>query len=399
MLTPPFRRRNKGEHASDHDSSGGAVGGLYGATSRAGVGAVVWCYYAAKARNRQFLGAVLLLMGLAAAVTFSEISTEQLPGAPSSVRRVSMGGPSLKPTPLPTVRMVDHSEKLMVLGAPKGGATLATQLMLKHLDLMDAAMEYDPWIHNYRYQVFIKQPEHQPVRCSSTCAVEEEWWICVKLVRSVLDRAVSSYIHTMVNAIKDRFPELSQVMKSNGNSSSVSDASFAEFVDALDLRAKGHCKWFFWCNYTKSWADDHFMPQSDDDCTIEGGVLHVPIEAVHESLRVIDEKWSVNLNATGLTSHHYRVGKAKDEGSDGSNAALQDFSKRPFQRSIPPYQTFLQNPEVNKVLCRVYRSDLELYAKTCRQSWLLDNDHIQAVCLSERGRVRQVCGPAYDFWR
>jgi len=63
------------------------------------------------------------------------------------------------------VKMVDRPSRLMIIGTPKGGATLVTQLMLRRLNLTETAQEYDRWIHRYRLEVYRRQPDHRPVEC------------------------------------------------------------------------------------------------------------------------------------------------------------------------------------------------------------------------------------------
>eukprot|EP00586_Coscinodiscus_wailesii_P017248 CAMPEP_0172517974 /NCGR_PEP_ID=MMETSP1066-20121228/289435_1 /TAXON_ID=671091 /ORGANISM="Coscinodiscus wailesii, Strain CCMP2513" /LENGTH=142 /DNA_ID=CAMNT_0013300225 /DNA_START=221 /DNA_END=646 /DNA_ORIENTATION=- len=142
------------------------------------------------------------------------------------------------------------------MASPKGGATIATQLMFRHLNLTSTALAHSPWIHDYRQSIFMKRPEHSRTPSSHVCHLHG--WTCLKFVRSVLDRAVSSYIHVMRASapgdVRQSFVELGFAAYVGGND--VRNATFEDFVNGVRARGK---------TGRRSEADSHFASQSDVD--------------------------------------------------------------------------------------------------------------------------------------
>ena len=182
---------------------------------------------------------LLLISGTVVFAIFCLSFSWSLSPQPSSSQRQERTQPptnfcslgSLRGLMRPEVQMADHSRRLFLLAAPKGGATVAAQLMLRQLDLLDTAKEYNPWIHKYRKQVFLHQPDHEPIDCQETC--HTQGWTCIKIVRSPVDRLISSFIHVM--RAKINFPELQQVATSY--QTQVQASSFHMFIEALERRA------------------------------------------------------------------------------------------------------------------------------------------------------------------
>jgi hypothetical protein len=284
----------------------------------------------------------------------------------------------------------DAETKLKILGTPKGGATVSTQIMFRKLGLLEEALEYDSWIHNYRTKVFRKRNER--VRCKGHCG---NGWNCVKLVRSPLDRVVSSFIHVLKSSLKDKFRSLQRTVQHAGKES-LEEASFADFIQAASLAAK-----------TKESfpGDGHYTPQSaNDECDDLSYLL--PVESIEDGLSALYDVSGVLLNATGLTSKHYIV---KDSTLGSSNQDIQDVSKMSFKllmnntdsdgrHHTASYDAYLRDPSLNEEICRLFCHDFALYAKACSSPLLSGRQKTQYVCNQERLRVLSVCGPGYDFF-
>jgi Sulfotransferase family len=315
-----------------------------------------------------------------------------------------LAGPTLEIRFHVDVKVVDHPSKLMISGTPKGGATLTSQLMLRKLGLLETAQEWK-WIHAYRNKVFNLDPAHRSVRCQEVC--HQQGWVCVQLIRSPIDRAVSAYLNVMsspTSVFREEFKELHQSFAdSHGgryptSPSVLKRASFADFVQALHLRS---------IQNLQSTFDDHFMLQAETDCTISQNVIPLPIETIQDSLVALKEMTGVELNATGLTSHHY---KKRDINSTSTQdkkqtTVLEDLSKVPYRKlpRSPLYESFFQDPALNAILCRVYCPDFELYRQMClywsNHAELQGAHGIAEVCQKERERTVNLCGHSYgDTW-
>lgn len=314
-------------------------------------------------------------------------------------------GPTLELRFHVDVKVVDHPSKLMITGTPKGGATLTSQLMLRKLGLLETAQKWK-WIHGYRNKVFNLDPAHRPATCQEVC--HRQGWVCVQLIRSPIDRAVSAYLNVMSSpnsVFREEFKELQQsVAHAHGGEYPPSPyrlkrASFADFVQALHLRS---------IQNLNSTFDDHFMLQADTDCTISHNVIPLPIETIQDSLVALKAMTGVELNATGLTSRHYKKKDPNSTSTQGTKQTvvlLEDLSKVPYRKlpKSPSYESFFQDPALNQILCRVYCPDFELYRQMClywsNRPELLGADGIAEACQTERERMLKLCGHFHaDSW-
>lgn len=288
-----------------------------------------------------------------------------------------------------SVDLVDFSNKLKIMSTAKGGATVGTQVMFRKIGLMETALAYNPWIHEYRLKVYV--PQFKNVTTSSSKLCHRSDWVCVKLVRSPLDRVVSSYIHTMNTEIKNSMPELEYAVR-HFDDKPVDKASFFHFIAALGLRLQTHWK-------TK--ASDHFLPQTTKDSDVESIYL-VPVETLEDALLALDMETGMSLNATGLTSPHYIDKKStvlrnvQDVSHKNWPTVIVD--EVTHEKISPPYDAYLLNATLNRKICQMFCHDIKLYAKACGSAWLRRSDATQMVCQAERERLIAVCGKDYDFF-
>ena len=307
--------------------------------------------------------------------------------ASDSTDRKCPAGSALRPRHEPSIKLVDTKGGLRIMSAPKGGASLMAQLFFRRLGLLEQAQDHNNFIHIYRNKWLSENPEER-AECRKVCHMKN--WTCVQLIRSPLDRAVSSYIHTMRTQIRRHFPELQAHQKEQ--QTTVDDASFDDFLRALRRRAAvdipPHRR-------IQSRMDDHFMPQSEVICHMSlPHMYYVPIEAIHPSLEQLERRTGVHLNATGLTSGHY-VKKR----TPMTDQVIQDVAKVPFPSlkvnkggvSLP-YEAYLQNADVNRLLCSLFCHDIALYRDACTATWL--SLAAQNICDAELERINQVCGAA-----
>lgn len=307
------------------------------------------------------------------------------------------------------VMLVDRPSRVVIAGTPKGGATLSTQLMFQMLGLTKEATMYGNWIHSYREEVFDTKKDHKMVHCPTFC--QTPGTVCIKLVRSPLDRVVSSYLHVMLQKrglaekYKKHFKELQKVIEdSNANKMDglktdrvVENATFADFIEALERRATSG---------KRSLGDNHFMPQASRSGCDGNGMRLIPIEAVEDALALLEGETGLRLKATGLTSHHYRVRKEVP----GSSNDLPDISRMPAQKANSrnttyTYEMFMQDPVLNEAICRLYCTDIKLYAQACSESsWIFSSssslpskeiEEIYRTCAVEKMRVTRVCGELF----
>ena len=109
-----------------------------------------------------------------------------------------------KCTALPNIdsdQMVDHEEKRLMLFAAEGRdyASVTARTFLEKKGLLDEATAYNTDVHKYRLEKFNAETNHKPlaqkVELLEFCKDPDA--LCFQVIRSPLDRAISSYIHTM----------------------------------------------------------------------------------------------------------------------------------------------------------------------------------------------------------
>ena len=285
--------------------------------------------------------------------------------------------------------MVDPTVKLLLISSPKAGATLVERLMLARVNLTGAAMHYkrSPYPLKYSHEVFQKAKGRMPTPGHvASCGGR---WLCLAIVRNPLDRAISSYIHTLLywKALGAHFHEL----RGNAN------ASFAEFAAALDRRAgkKASRQW--------SKGDSHFMPQSvpTNAGALHPGVLYVPIEmltepggyACHSLARVrgTDLK-AAEAAAQGNNSEHY-ITKATSSPPGSEHWSFAKVRSANNAHATPSYDSFWNNTAFCRhVMGCLYRADVEMYVSACRAPALETCAAFRSACEVQLGRLRDVCG-------
>ena len=105
---------------------------------------------------------------------------------------------------IPSASMRDAATKILIVSSPKAGATLAERIMLARLNLTGVAAAYRGKRNSsgypllYAHEVFQKQRSagrYPDANHLADCA--DPSWLCIALVRTPLDRAVSSYVHSL----------------------------------------------------------------------------------------------------------------------------------------------------------------------------------------------------------
>lgn len=74
---------------------------------------------------------------------------------------------------------------------------VCNEMVFFQLGLLNEALDYHHWVHNYRIDIYYKQKEY----LANLNSVLSPDYLRIKLVRSPYQRAVSSYIH----AIRTRY--------------------------------------------------------------------------------------------------------------------------------------------------------------------------------------------------
>jgi hypothetical protein len=76
----------------------------------------------------------------------------------------------------------------------KCGCTTALRWFLEQNCLLEEAIKFDPWIHNYREKVLQSQKNYKQ-QCMDIFLSDNPGKIIIKVIRDPMKRAVSSYLH------------------------------------------------------------------------------------------------------------------------------------------------------------------------------------------------------------
>jgi hypothetical protein len=290
--------------------------------------------------------------------------------------------------------------KLLLHAPPKGGATLAVQLVLRAAGLESAAAAYakrhgstlldlGELVHTYHSKVLVQQ---RRVKNCTLCSTDEDW-SCIKLVRSPFDRVVSSYLRTAENPARSNLPE----MRDNG--------SFSDFVHALEKRAnRSSHEQQRLANMHKA---DHYLPQLRPACDLlrkharvpgelgaeDAALPLVPIECVESALTHLQSRPGPAASAAFLrldprnlsAPSHYR-GKLSSApiGTAGPVWTWDYATHFSAHRAVPPYSAFLGEPRLRAAVGRLFADDAKLYEAACRQRWLQGSGECMAMCAAWR---------------
>lgn len=132
-----------------------------------------------------------------------------------------------------TLPLLFPEKKICLFLNEKAGCTFATSWFFFQQGLLEEALDYHFWIHNYRYDVYYKQKIYK----STLKSILSENFTRIKLVRSPFQRAVSSYIH----AIKTKYTttEISDFLGRKVNDDE--KFTFEEFVEYLEKSGVENC--------------------------------------------------------------------------------------------------------------------------------------------------------------
>ena len=96
-------------------------------------------------------------------------------------------------------RFLHHkNEKIKVIWSAKGACTQIVKMFLNHEDLLEEAIKYNPWVHNYRSQIYEKIQKK----------FSQDDVKYIHFTVSPYRRAVSSYLHlSKYNGLKRKIDE------------------------------------------------------------------------------------------------------------------------------------------------------------------------------------------------
>lgn len=231
--------------------------------------------------------------------------------------------------------LFDPVNKVVMDWSPKVGCTILTKMFFRQMGLLEKALEYHSWIHEYRMHVFSKE---SPTRISDILNPEN---FTFKVVRNPYMRAVSAYIHTMKKGVMH--PPVTRTLKRRD--ANISFEQFVEFLSKSDLTS----------------CDPHYALQKKYFEFNHPGCFRkiVHLENLEKGISEVNEEGRQNFNLTGLSSHHHT---AVTEGiiHEPFRIKWNDIAGR-----IPSYLSFF-NEQLAESVYQLYKEDFDDYGYSNR---------------------------------
>jgi hypothetical protein len=226
--------------------------------------------------------------------------------------------------------LYDRNHRIIMDWSPKAGCTIATKMFFRHMGILDEALAYNKWVHEYRMNVFYK---NHPVTIEDL--INNNIYL-FKIVRNPYQRVVSSYIHTM------KYPAMHEIIKEKlwGWNADISFNKFVRFLEKIDIH---NC-------------DPHYRLQKKffeyrDDLNYN---LIVKLEDLAAGVDKVNVLAGVNFNLDGLTSGHHILK------SDEVDKSVSSTKWSRIRDSIPSYEHFYTKELYERVF-NIYKDDFLAY--------------------------------------
>lgn len=239
---------------------------------------------------------------------------------------------------------------VVLLWSQKAGCTSLVKWFFFQIGLLDEAINYHPWIHNYENEVYIKKnnynKEVKKILLNSNMEV-------IKLVRDPYKRAVSSFLelsHEGPLKIESHFAykewrRIREIIYNDKNS--VMGISFKQYL--YYLKEVG---------VDVDSINGHFAQQY-----IEGEeqfvTKYIYLEDFDNEIRELEKKYCLKTSPLiDITnSGHHRAKKMK-ESEDYSNVII---TEETFYKENPPTYTSFYNDETLALVEEIFKKDIEVY--------------------------------------
>jgi hypothetical protein len=229
--------------------------------------------------------------------------------------------------------LINHQKRIIMDWSPKAGCTVLTKMFFRNMGLLEEALSFDPWVHEYRMKVF--SVNHPVTRAD----YKNPEFYRFKVVRNPYSRVVSSYIMVMKDA---RLQYLHKTIKKtlwrwNVN---ISFSTFVKFLSKVDIKS----------------CDPHYSQQKKyfEDEIADCFDQVIKLENLNGEIAELNRRKSLDFDLTGLTSWHHT---SKNENIK-ENVAKKPWSK--IKDRIPHYGYFYTDELIEKVY-KIYKEDFTAY--------------------------------------
>lgn len=241
--------------------------------------------------------------------------------------------------------LVDSKQKIAFMWVPKSGATFGVKWFFAQIDLLEEALQYHKFVHNYRDDLYRFSKQHR-ISLGAFLKRPDEYSV-IKIVRHPLKRAVSSYIHTV--KYKFAHQEISRFLgRSVDKDSGFSFREFVSYLESIDI---------YTCNI-------HFRTQVHS-LERSGKISIDYLIDLEESVEKLGElEKSLGLRRTDLllfTESKHNTTRTEVKGFYGDRIDYFGRKKRKGREIItPPAENFYDSELLERV-GKIYAEDFERY--------------------------------------
>lgn len=225
---------------------------------------------------------------------------------------------------------------LIFFWTPKGGCTSLIKWYYFQIGLLQKAIDYNPWVHFYRMEVYEKQKNYKVTIAEQILAEKKDTY---KLVRNPYKRAVSSFFATIGN--KDIMNQVAPAGSHNG-------LSFKQFL----YRVKN-------IGVKKELINLHIAQQyvEEEELFIRN---FVRLENFRTKISDIEKKYNLLKSPILeiIKSHHHMAQEMTDKGN--KTFAEINMSMETLSKSIPEYKNFYDE-ETKALVKELFKNDFEKY--------------------------------------
>jgi hypothetical protein len=203
--------------------------------------------------------------------------------------------------------LLDKKNKIIMGWSAKAACTVALMMFLDHLGVLEEAIKYDLWIHNYRLRVFYAKFGHVAGEFNNP------EYFKFKIVRNPYHRAISSFFHYNKYYV-------------------TKPTSFDEYIDFLNLNLD---------------SDIHHQPQFDNRKYDK----IVKIENWEQNMKEINAMIGTSFKTHYNSLHHHIKLERTNE-----FVGYKQFNKTQIDMIIPSYDNFY-NDELREKVQKLYYKD------------------------------------------
>lgn len=221
------------------------------------------------------------------------------------------------------------NNKFIIDWTPKAGCTTVTKMVFGEMGILEEAMQYSEWIHDFRG----KLPQIYPNLLASSSQLLSKDYIKIKVVRNPYLRAVSSFLDASLNATTHNY-------KVGGEFINVS------FLEFLNLYKRGEL------------VDVHWKPQYKDIESEFDFDEIVQLENMNIRIDEVNKKYNLNFKVNSHSSHHRKKDNSKTKFV--GTTKYRDIVRDNNDTKVPTYDNFY-NFEIKNLVYEIYEKDFEVY--------------------------------------